>query len=259
MSTAAAVPTIRLAIADGIARVTLQRAPVNVLTIAMLEELEAALRSAAGTRGVKAVLLSGAGKCFCAGVDVGDHAADKVHAMLARFHAAVRTILALDVPVIAAVHGAALGGGMELALACDIVIAADDAKLGQPEIKLGVFPPAAAALLPRLIGRQRAMDLILTGRTLGAAEALAMGLVSAVYPAAEFERRTADYAAQLAALSGPVLRLAKRAVLAGLDAPAASAIERAEHAYLDELMALPDAHEGIAAWVAKRTPVWTEG
>jgi cyclohexa-1,5-dienecarbonyl-CoA hydratase len=225
----------------------------------MLEELDAVLQAASRTSGVKVIVLSGTGKCFCAGVDVGDHAPDKVQTMLARFHAVVRNLLALDTPVIAAVHNAALGGGMELAIACDIVIAADDAKLGQPEIKLGVFPPAAAALLPRLIGRQRALDLILTGRTIGAAEALAMGFVSTVVPAAEFERRVTDYAAQLAALSAPVLRLAKRAVLASFDVRAVAAIERAEQLYLNDLMALPDAHEGIAAWVAKRAPIWAEG
>ncbi|HUO51919.1 MAG TPA: enoyl-CoA hydratase-related protein [Gemmatimonadaceae bacterium] len=260
--TAAAAPTstfVRVAIAGGVARVILDRPHVNVLTIAMLEELDAALATAAREPGVKLVLLAGAGKCFCAGVDVAEHGPTKVHQMLTTFHHAIRTLLSLEVPVIAAVHSAALGGGMELALACDLVLAADDLRMGQPEIGLGVFPPAAAAILPRLIGRQRAMDLILTGRTVTAAEALSRGLVSAVFPAGEFAHRVHEYTAQLTALSGPVLKLAKRAVLAGLEVPPGEAIARAERIYLDDLMQLPDAHEGIAAWVAKRPPVWAEG
>jgi len=250
---------VRVAIAGGVARVILDRPQVNVLTIAMLEELDAALTTAAAHPGVKLVLLAGAGKCFCAGVDVAEHAPALVNRMLTTFHRTIGTLLSLEVPVIAAVHSAALGGGMELALACDLVLAAEDLRMGQPEIGLGVFPPAAAALLPRLIGRQRAMDLILTGRTVAAGEALSRGLVSAVFPAGEFAHRVHDYTAQLAALSGPVLRLAKRAVLAGLDVPAGEAIARAERIYLYELMPLPDAHEGIAAWVGKRPPVWAEG
>ncbi len=242
----------------GIGRLVLDRPPVNVLNLAAMEALQAALAEAAADRGLKVLAVSGAGRAFSAGVDVADHTADRVARMLDLFHGAVRQLMALEVPVVALVHGAALGGGCELALACDMILAREDLKLGQPEIQLAVFPPVAAALLPRLIGRQRALDLILTGRTIGAAEALQMGLVSRVFGAAEFEAGTAAVLAELASRSGPALRLAKRAVTEGAGLPFEAALERAEHLYLTDLMRLPDAHEGIAAFVEKRPPVWKE-
>ncbi len=234
----------------------LDRPPVNVLTAAMLEELDNRLCEAADDRAAKVIVLEGAGKAFCAGVDVADHTEARVQATLEVFHRVARRLLAMPQPVIAAVHGAALGGGMELALACDVVLTRDDAKLGQPEIQLGVFPPVAAALLPRLVGRQRAMDLILTGRTITAAEAQAMGLVSQVIAADGWTAAVDGWAAKLAALPGAALKFAKRAVIAGFDTTADLAIARAESLYLTELVADPDAHEGIAAFLEKRKPQW---
>ncbi len=242
--------------AGAVRHVVLDRPPVNVLTAAMLEELDGRLCEAADDRAAKVIVLEGAGKAFCAGVDVADHTETRVQATLEVFHRVARRLLAMPQPVIAAVHGAALGGGMELALACDVVLAREDAKLGQPEIQLGVFPPVAAALLPRLVGRQRAMDLILTGRTIAAAEAQAMGLVSQVIAAVGFAAAVDGWAAKLAALSGAALKLAKRAVIAGFDTTADLAIARAESLYLTELVAEPDAHEGIAAFLEKRKPQW---
>jgi cyclohexa-1,5-dienecarbonyl-CoA hydratase len=254
-----AAPTVRCEVSGGIARITLDRPPVNVLDLAMLEALAGAIVIARNAPGVRAVLLAGAGKCFCAGVDVAEHTADRVAPMLERFHAVIRALLACEVPVVAAVHGATLGGGLELALACDVILARDDTKLGQPEIRLGAFPPAAAALLPRIVGRQRALDLILSGRTLSGAEAATIGLASEVHGTTHFWQRVEDYVTHLASLSAPVLRLAKRAVLDGIDLPANHAITHAERLYVHELMALPDAREGIAAWMEKRAPVWKEG
>jgi cyclohexa-1,5-dienecarbonyl-CoA hydratase len=229
-----------------------------VLDIATLEALEEVLTDLTGDRTIKVVALSGAGKAFCAGADVADHAADRVERMLGAFHSAVRRLIALDVPTVALVHGAALGGGAELALACDIVLARADLRLGQPEIQLGVFPPVAAALLPRLVGRQRALDLVLSGRELGAEEAHALGLVSHVYAGERFHEQTSVYLDHLTQLSGSSLRLAKRAVTAGLDQCFDVALTRAESLYLDDLMKTPDANEGIAAFLGKRQPVWAE-
>jgi cyclohexa-1,5-dienecarbonyl-CoA hydratase len=207
---------------------------------------------------VRVVAIAGEGRAFCAGVDVADHSADRVGAMIERFHGAIRDVIALEQPVVALVHGAALGGGCELALACDIVLARDDATLGQPEVKLGVFPPVAAALLPRLVGRQRALELVLSGRTLRAEAARAMGLVSDVVASDRWQAETDDRLQRMAALSGSALRLAKRAVTGGLDLPFAAALSLAEDLYLRELMATADAREGIAAFLEKRTPVWQE-
>jgi cyclohexa-1,5-dienecarbonyl-CoA hydratase len=178
--------------------------------------------------------------------------------MLALFHGVIDRMRSLPVPVVAAVHGAALGGGCELALACDIVLARDDARFGQPEIQLGVFPPAAAALMPRRLGRQHALDLILTGRAVSAAEAREIGLAAHVWPADEFDRRVADYLRQLGALSAPVLRLAKQAVDGGAELDGAQALAYAEELYLEKLMRLHDSHEGLAAFLEKRRPVWKE-
>jgi len=239
------------------ARITLDRPPVNVLTIAMLEELAAAVEEAAGHPGARAVVLTGAGKAFCAGVDVADHEADKVDTMIHTFSRAVRTLLDADIPVVAVLNGAALGGGLELALACDVVLARAGAKLGQPEIRLGVFPPAAAALMPRRIGVQRAMDLILTGRTITAEVGAAMGLVSRVAAAAELEAVADEYVGQLTSLSRPVLALARRTVLDGLDRPVDEALRLADERYLDDLMQLDDPREGLAAFEEKRGPVWS--
>jgi len=250
--------SVRYARTGGIGRLVLDRPPVNVLNLAAMEALQSAIAEAAADARLKVLAVSGAGRAFSAGVDVADHTADRVGRMLALFHGAVRQLMALEVPVVGLVHGAALGGGCELALACDMVLARDDLRLGQPEIQLAVFPPVAAALLPQLIGRQRALDLILSGRTIGAAEALRMGLVSRVFSAAEFDAATDAALAELASRSGPALRLAKRAVLEGMDLPFGPALQRAEELYLNELMPLADVHEGLAAFMEKRAPVWED-
>jgi cyclohexa-1,5-dienecarbonyl-CoA hydratase len=242
--------------AGAIARITLDRPPVNVLTIAMMEELAAAVAEAVAWPGTRVIVLDGAGKAFCAGVDVKDHTADRVEAMIHAFARAIGALREAPVPVVAAVHGAALGGGCELALACDLVLASEDAKLGQPEIRLGVFPPAAAALLPRLIGRQAAMDLLLTGRAVLADEALRLGLVARVLPRDAFPEAVVEVAATIAAHSRPVLELTKRAVAGSLDRPLADALLAADDLYLTELMQLHDPHEGLAAFMEKREPVW---
>jgi cyclohexa-1,5-dienecarbonyl-CoA hydratase len=242
---------------DGVlARITLDRPPLNVLDLAMTHELADALDEAAGA---SVLLLTGAGRAFCAGVDVADHIGERARPMLAGFHAVIRKMLAFEGPVLAAVNGAALGGGCELLLAADVVIAREDARLGQPEIRLGVFPPVAVALLPGLAGRQRALDLILSGRTLPATEALGLGLVNRVVPADRLQEEAAAYAHGLAALSPAVLRLTKRAVTGAALAAAIAAIDAAEQTYLAELMKLEDANEGLVAFLEKRAPVWRNG
>jgi cyclohexa-1,5-dienecarbonyl-CoA hydratase len=250
-------PLVRLE-SGPVARITLDRPPVNVLTIEMLRELAGAVDAAAGRAETRLLVLDGAGKAFCAGVDVKDHTADRVGAMIDAFAGAIRALRAAPVPVVAAVHGAVLGGGCELALACDIVLARDDAKLGQPEIRLGVFPPAAAALLPRLIGRQRALELLLTGRTVDAEEALRMGLIARVLPVEGFAEAVAAFTGELAAHSRPVLALTKRAVVESLERPLTDALEDADRLYLTDLMALHDPHEGLAAFMEKREPAWED-
>lgn len=243
---------------DGVARLVLDRPPLNVLHIPMLQELDEVLTDLAADPELKLLVMTGEGKAFCVGVDVADHTADRVELMIEAFHGVIRKLLLLEVPVVAAVNGAALGGGCELLLACDLVIASEKAKLGQPEIRLGVFPPVAAALMPRLIGRQRALDLVLTGRVIGAAEAREMGLVGRVVPVEGFDEAIAEFVESLSSLSRPVLRLTKRTVVEGMAEPLWDAFDRAEKRYLHELMELDDAHEGLAAFLEKREPVWRD-
>lgn len=249
-------PMIRLERDGPVAKLVLARPPVNVLNLSMMEEMDRALRTVEQDDSVGVLVITGEGRAFCAGVDVADHTEDRVEEMLCLFHGVLLRMMALECPVIAAVNGAALGGGCELVMAADIVLARAGAKLAQPEVQLGVFPPIAAVLLPRLIGRQGAMDLILSGRTITAEEAQRIGLVNVVIPPDDFAERVAAYVDGLAGLSRPVLRLTKAAIRDGLPLPVNRAIEHAEQLYLDDLMSLEDPHEGLAAFMEKRAPAW---
>lgn len=249
---------VRLERCGGVLRLLLDRPPLNVLHLPMLRELAVALDEVKADPEVKVLVVAGAGRAFCAGVDVADHVAERVHEMLPAFHEVIRKLVSVECAVVAAVHGAALGGGCELLLACDVVLARADARLGQPEIRLGAFPPVAAALMPRRIGLQRTMDLVLSGRTLDAAEAERLGLVQRVLPVDGFGDAVDALVAELAALSRPVLRLAKRAVVEGLELGAGPALDLAERLYLEELLRYGDPHEGLAAFLEKRPPVWRD-
>lgn len=250
-------PFLRRERAGGVLRLVLDRPPVNVLHVPMLRELAAALAEVPGDGDLRVLVLTGEGKAFCAGVDVADHTEERAEEMLVAFHGVLSRLLSLEIPTVAAVNGAALGGGLELAAACDVVLARAGTKLGQPEVRLGAFPPAAAALLPRLVGRSQALDLILTGRTFPAEEGQAMGLVARTFPAGEFEEGAEAYVRELASLSRPVLGLAKRAVVEGADLSLGEALERAEFLYLEELVTLADAREGLEAFREKRAPAWS--
>ena len=158
---------------ESVASLVLDRPPLNVLNQTMLRELGDALDEAAADARIKVLVIAGEGRAFCAGVDVGDHAAERVRETLALFHGALQRLLALDAPVIAAVHGPTLGGGCELALACHMRTAADTAQFGLPEVTLGIIPGyGGTQRLPRLVGRGRALELILTAQRIPADEAL---------------------------------------------------------------------------------------
>ena len=240
---------------DGIGVVTLNRPPVNVLHNPMMAELNAALESL-GRADVAAIVLRAEGKAFSAGVDVADHEGDKAADMIRLFHGIFRTLAATDALTVALVQGAALGGGCELACFCDIILASDKAKFGQPEVQVGVFPPVAACVFPLRIGLAKAVELTAVGETIPAAEAHRIGLISHVYSVEEFAARAEAYLAGIRKLSRPVVRAAKRAVWLTAREPMLRHLERAERLYLDELMHLSDAHEGLTAFLAKRAPVW---
>ena len=244
-------------LAEGLLTLTLKRPPANVLNIAMLEELGRALDAAAGDAAVRVLLLTGQGeKFFSAGVDVADHSAERVAEMLKAFHGAVRRLRDFPLPTVAALNGAALGGGLELALACDMLLAVEGAQLAQPEIRLGVFAPVAAILLPRLLPPALANEMLLGGASLDAAEAQRHGLVNRVLPRASFGADAAAFVQPYLALSRAAQAQNKRAIRAAADRPFDAALAALESRYLNELMATDDAQEGIAAFLEKRAPQW---
>lgn len=243
---------------DCVARITLNQPPLNVIDIPMIEEMHNALSRVDSTSDVKVLVFDHQGKAFSAGVSIQDHSADKVGEMLAKFHAMFRLLNSLAVPSVALVDGMALGGGCELAVFCDMVVASDRATFGQPEIKVGVFPPVAAVLFPRLIGRNRALELVLTGETIDATQAKAIGLINKVFPAESFREKAEEFIGKLTSLSGPVLRLTKCALDKALYACVTEGIAEVEKLYLNELMQTEDAHEGLNAFLEKRKPVWKD-
>jgi cyclohexa-1,5-dienecarbonyl-CoA hydratase len=253
---AAQYSSIACEIRDSVARITLNQPPLNIIDIPMMREMHRALAEVQQAAEIKVLVFDHQGKAFSAGVSIQDHTPDKVGEMLETFHGVFRLLNNLEFPSIALVDGMALGGGCELAVFCDMVLASDRATFGQPEIKVGVFPPVAAAFFPRLIGRNRALELLLTGDVIGAAEAQAIGLINKVYPAQNFKEKTEEFISKLTAQSGAVLRFTKRTVDKALYASVLEGISAAEEIYLGELMKTADAPEGLRAFLEKRKPVW---
>jgi cyclohexa-1,5-dienecarbonyl-CoA hydratase len=223
----------------------------------MMREIGAALGECA-RREIVAIVFSADKDCraFSAGVAVEDHVQDMIYQMLDSFHSIFRQLEQLAKPVIALVDGAALGGGCEVVAACDIVIASDRSRFGLPEIKLGVFPPVAAILLPRVIGQKRARELILTGEIIDAVEAGRLGLCNHVVPGAHLEPKLLEVTAKLKELSGASLEYTRRALDLGRGQTLDEALKEQENIYLHELMKTLDANEGIKAFMEKRKPVW---
>ncbi len=236
---------------------TLDRPPLNVLDTAALAALRDAVGELAHDRELAVVFVRGAGeRAFSAGTAIQDHTPDRVPAMLAALRETVERLRALPAITVAAVAGHCLGGGMELAMACDLVIATEDSRFGQPEVDLGCFPPVAAALYPARLGPGRALELLAGGQPIAAARAAELGLVHRLLPAGRLDDGCARLAAELGGKSAPVLRLIKRAIAAGRDLPFPEALAAAERLYLDELTELDDMREGIAAYLEKRRPEW---
>jgi cyclohexa-1,5-dienecarbonyl-CoA hydratase len=243
-------------IRESVARITLSQPPLNIIDIPMIGEMHSALVRVHSAGDLKVLVIDHLGKDFSAGVSIKDHSPDKVGEMIEKFHGMLGLLNSLAIPSLALVDGMALGGGCELAVFCDMVIASDRATFGQPEIKVGVFPPVAAVLFPHLIGRNRALELLLTGDVIEAAEARAIGLVNKVIPAQSFREKTDEFISKLTSLSGPVLRLTKRAVDRGLYMSVNEGISAVEQLYLGELMKTEDAREGLNAFLEKRKPIW---
>ncbi len=241
----------------GLLTIVINRPPYNVLDIAAMEEMNAALDLVASDESCKLLLITGSGeKAFSAGVEVADHTPDKVEHMLEVFHGIFRRLQKISVPTVAAVNGVALGGGCELALGCDMIVAASHAKIGQPEIKLGVFPPVAAVLLPRLMSPAKAMEFLLGGNSIDALEAERLGLINRVFAKEAFSASVETFLAQFLSLSKPALSLTKSAMRQAFGKSFNEALAGAEEIYLKQLMITEDAREGLNAFMEKRKPVW---
>lgn len=241
---------------DGVARITLARPKHNVLDIDMMNELNGQLEMLLADQALKCVVLLGDGPSWCAGVEVADHKPDMVDEMIATFNRIFELLEQFDVPLIAAVQGACLGGGMELAIACDIVIASEKAVFGQPEIKLGFFPPYAAIRLPQLVGPAKAIEICTTGKRYAAAEAVSMGFVSQAVAPDQLAEAVDKLIAEIQYNSPLIIRLNKRAVRQHLGLDFDKALAGVSDLFLNTLMKTGDTLEGICSFEEKRRPKW---
>ena len=249
---------IKFQIENRVARITFARPPLNVFNIAMMREIGAALNECADRRELAAIVFDAAAgtRAFSAGVAIEEHVADTVFKMLDAFHSIFRALNQISKPVVAVVDGPALGGGCELVAACDIVICSERARFGQPEIKLGVFPPVAAVVLPRIVGEKKAREMILLGEIVDADEALRLGLVNYVVPSSELRQQAEAVLAKLSDLSSASLQFTRNALDLGRSGEFESALTEIENLYLNELMKTEDANEGVRSFMEKRKPEW---
>ncbi|MGZ4896360.1 MAG: enoyl-CoA hydratase/isomerase family protein [Candidatus Angelobacter sp.] len=250
---------VRLEITDRgqVARITLAAPKANILDKSMVLGVGAALEQLAAQTNLKAIVLAGAGPHFSFGASIEDHLPDRISDTLTNLRKLLLKMAMAPAPLIAAVRGQCLGGGFELALACDLIVAEGNAQFGLPEIKLGVFPPAGAALLPLRVGSGRAADMVLTGSSWTAPQAAAAGLVNKIFPNEELEPRLNDWVkSEFLPRSAPALRFAAQAARLPLLRALEIDLPALERLYLNQLMDQPDAVEGVLAFLEKRQPHW---
>lgn len=242
-----------------VAHLTMNRPKQNVLNMEMLREMAVAIESLNNRDDVRLILLDSSAECegyFSAGVGAEGYTSQMVFQMLDTFHRVFRAMIEISKPVLAVVDGMAQGAGCELVAFCDIVIATENARFMQPEIKLGVFPPLGAVVYPRVIGPKRAMELLLTGDGISAQQALVMGLVNRVVPRTALKETVDGIVKRISEQSGPVLALLKRVIFDGTWMPFDQALKKSQDIYLNQLFELEDSQEGLHALIEKRKPVW---
>ncbi|MCF7811622.1 enoyl-CoA hydratase/isomerase family protein [bacterium] len=232
--------------------------PVNILTGEVMKEMIHLLRATCNNKDYRVVVLKGAGKAWSAGADVSEHLPGKFQDMLKVFGELCEFLREYQIPTVAAVNGLCLGGGCEVAAMCDFIVASEKAKFGQPEIKVGVFPPAAGAHFARKYGINAALEIILTGDVFNAETAKHMGLVTQVVPVETFDEEVDKFVGRITCNSRVVLRHAKRAVLRALELKPKDAAKKVDEIYADQLMSSQDAAEGLNAFLEKRQPEWKD-
>ncbi len=240
-----------------VAKIVINRPPLNILNVETLREIAKALEDVGKDDGIKVLVIAGAGKkAFSAGVEIEAHFPDKIKETLESFHRVFHLLAEVNKPTIAAVRGFAFGGGCELASACDIVLASEDAQFGQQEVMVGAIPTVATVLLPRIIGRKKALEIIFTGDTITAAEAKQIGLINEVFPPTELEEAVNKLVQKFKQKSSVALKLIRMAVYQGLNKDFKEALDGVTDIYLNRLIKTEDAVEGLKAFLEKRKPVW---
>ncbi len=248
--------TVQSSFENGIGILTLNHPPLNILTRQLMASMRDGLAKLESETSLRVLVVQAEGKHFSAGADVGEHLPPDYQKLIPEFIDTVSALHDFPAPVVAAVRGRCLGGGFELVQAVDVVVAGEGAVFGQPEIILGVFPPAACALLPEICPPQLAADLVFGGGTITAAEAAAAGLVRRVVPDEQVEGVALETASAMAKHSAAALRLTKSALRAGTGQRRSEALAHAGRIYVEELMTTADATEGLKAFMEKRKPAW---
>jgi len=248
---------VHLEVRNDIAYLTLDSPPLNILTINLMDAITETLGKATADSTVKAVAFTANGKAFSAGADVDEHRPEKIQQMISSFGRMFRALSELEIPCVIAVNGPALGGGFELAMMADILIASEKATFGQPEIRLGFFAPVGVVVLPARVGPGRAMEITCSGRTYSAEDMHKFGLVSRVVPEEELEDALEKTLKDFRHASPLVMRINVR-TMKGIYGGShfGEALATAEKAFLEELMATEDVREGITSFFEKRKPVW---
>jgi cyclohexa-1,5-dienecarbonyl-CoA hydratase len=247
---------VKVKMEESVARMTLNRPEHNLLNEAMLRELADGIEYMGEKDKIKLILLDSACKVFCGGIEVGEYTSQRVFQMLDAFHGVFAAMLETAKPVVCVVNGPAIGGGAELAAFGDMVIATPKARFAQPEISIGVFPPLASTILPYLVGPKTALELVLTGEPVTAERALELGMVNRLVPETQLEATVKDLVTKMTAHSGPVLAMAKKAILGGMGLSLRDGLKHSMNIFLNELYRLEDSQEGLHALVEKRKPMW---
>lgn len=248
--------TIKFTKSNNVAEIVLDNPPMNIMTQEMMKEINSVLDDLIKDDDLHLLTFRAEGKYFSTGADVAEHTKEKCTEMISEFMKLFYQLNKIACPTIAIVHGTALGGGCELATYCDLIIASEKAKFGQPEISVGVFPPVGVVIFPHLIGRNRAFELLLSGDIISATEAEKIGLINKVFPEDNFQERVDEFLSKFTSKSSIVLKITKKAVDQGLYTDVNHALENAEKIYLQQLMETEDANEGIQAFLEKRSPNW---